>query len=230
MIDLLALFKNTSAYRMVVGDKKANRLSHAYLLLTADEDNLQEYLKIFAELLACNQEEPCGECRACRLIGQKIHPDVITYPKKDKTVSSEEINQLIEESFIRPIECDKKIFVIENIDLSTEQAQNKMLKIIEEPPNNVFFLISASNENKVLKTILSRVQKIYVDKIDKKILNNLKKILFITMIILVFALSEKLANNLIYLLQEIINLGVIPISKFINTVLITILCYIYFKK
>lgn len=64
----------------------------------------------------------------------------------------------------------------------------------------------------------------------KKILNNLKKILFITMIILVFALSEKLANNLIYLLQEIINLGVIPISKFINTVLITILCYIYFKK
>lgn len=64
----------------------------------------------------------------------------------------------------------------------------------------------------------------------KKILNNLKKVLFITMIILVFALSEKLANNLIYLLQEIINLGVIPISKFINTVLITILCYIYFKK
>lgn len=64
----------------------------------------------------------------------------------------------------------------------------------------------------------------------KKILNNLKKALFITMIILVFLLSERLANNLIYILQEIIDLGIIPISKFINTVLITTLCYIYFKK
>lgn len=64
----------------------------------------------------------------------------------------------------------------------------------------------------------------------KRILKNLKKALFITMIILVFALSERLAENLIYILQEIIDLGIIPISKFINTVLITTLCYIYFKK
>ena len=64
----------------------------------------------------------------------------------------------------------------------------------------------------------------------KKILKNLKKALFITMIILVFVLSERLAENLIYILQEIIDLGIIPISKFINTVLITTLCYIYFKK
>lgn len=64
----------------------------------------------------------------------------------------------------------------------------------------------------------------------KRILKNLKKALFITMIILVFVLSERLAENLIYILQEIIDLGIIPISKFINTVLITILCYIYFKK
>ena len=70
----------------------------------------------------------------------------------------------------------KKIFVIENIDASTEQAQNKMLKIIEEPPKNVYFLISANNERKVLKTILSRVQKIYIDKIDKKILKNILNI------------------------------------------------------
>ena len=64
----------------------------------------------------------------------------------------------------------------------------------------------------------------------KRILKNLKKAWFITMIILVFVLSERLAENLIYILQEIIDLGIIPISKFINTVLITTLCYIYFKK
>jgi DNA polymerase-3 subunit delta' len=170
MIDLLALFKNTSAYRVVTGDKKANRLSHAYLLLTADEDNLQGYLKIFAELLACNQEEPCGECRTCRLIDQKVHPDVITYPKKDKTVSSEEINELIEESFIRPIECDKKIFVIENAQTMNLSAQNKLLKTLEEPPRNVHIILGATNEFSLLPTIKSRVKKLEIPAFDKNTL------------------------------------------------------------
>ena len=125
MIDLLALLKNTSAYRIVKGDKSANRLSHAYLLLTADEANLQEYLKIFAKVLCCDDLEPCCECRTCRLIDQKSHADVITYPKDDKAVSSEEINELIEESFLRPIECGKKVFIIENAHTMNLSAQNK---------------------------------------------------------------------------------------------------------
>lgn len=178
MIDLLALLKSTSAYRIVEGDKKANRLSHAYLLLTADEENLQEYLKIFAMLLSCNELEPCGRCRACKLIEQKLHPDVLTYPKKDKkdkTVSSEEINELIEESYIRPIECDKKVFVIENAQTMNLSAQNKLLKTLEEPPRNVHIILGATNEFSLLPTIKSRVKKLEIPAFDNYTLINALK-------------------------------------------------------
>ncbi len=175
MIDLLALLQQTSAYRIVKGDKLANRLSHAYLLLTADEDNLQEYLKIFASLLSCNEIEPCGVCRSCKLIEQKLHPDVLTYPKKDKTVSSEEINELIEESFIRPIECDKKVFVIENAHTMNLSAQNKLLKTLEEPPRNVHIILGATNEFSLLPTIKSRVKKLEIPAFDAQTLINALK-------------------------------------------------------
>lgn len=178
MIDLLALLKDTSAYRIVKGDKMAGRLSHAYLLLTADEDNLQEYLKIFAKLLSCNALEPCETCRACKLIEQKLYPDVLTYPKndkKEKTVSSEEINELIEESYIRPIECDKKVFVIENAQTMNLSAQNKLLKTLEEPPRNVHIILGATNEFSLLPTIKSRVKKLEIPAFDNQTLINALK-------------------------------------------------------
>ena len=175
MIDLLALLKDTSAYRIVKGDKLANRLSHAYLLLTADEDNLQEYLKIFASLLTCKEIEPCGVCRTCRLIEQKLHPDVLTYPKNDKTISSEEVNELIEESFIRPIESDKKVFVIENAHTMNLSAQNKLLKTLEEPPRNVHIILGATNEFSLLPTIKSRVKKLEIPAFDNDTLINALK-------------------------------------------------------
>ena len=175
MIDLLALLKNTSAYRIVSGDKKANRLSHAYLLLTADEENLQEYLKIFAKLLCCDEFAPCGQCRVCRLIEEKAHVDVITYPKTEKTVSSEEINELIEESYIRPIECGKKVFIIENAHTMNLSAQNKLLKTLEEPPRNVHIILGATNEFSLLPTIKSRVKKLEIPAFDNVTLINALK-------------------------------------------------------
>lgn len=175
MIDLLALLKNTSAYRIVKGDKLANRLSHAYLLLTADEDNLQEYLKIFAKLLCCNQAEPCGVCRACNLIDQKSHADVITYPKNDKGISAEAVNELIEESYIRPIECGKKVFIIENAHTMNLSAQNKLLKTLEEPPRNVHIILGATNEYSLLSTIKSRVKKLEIPAFDSATLIDVLK-------------------------------------------------------
>ena len=83
MIDLFGLIKGTGAYRTVKGDKDANRLSHAYLILSADGDNLLSYLKIFASLMSCKESEPCGYCRACSLIESNAYPDVMVFPKKD---------------------------------------------------------------------------------------------------------------------------------------------------
>ena len=162
MIDLFGLIKDTGAYKTVRGDKKSGRLSHAYLLLTPDGENLTEYLKIFARLLACDEDDPCFECRACKLIGENSFTDVILYPKDGATVSAEQVNELIGESYVKPLEGNKKIFIITNAQSMNASAQNKLLKTLEEPPRGVHIIMGATSEYPLLSTIKSRVKKLEI--------------------------------------------------------------------
>ena len=168
MIDLASLIKKTNAYKIISGDKKANRLSHAYLILMSDKQMLSDYLKFFAKVIACEKIEPCLECRVCDLIDKNSHSDVIFYPKNKESISSEEINELIEESYLRPIECDKKVFVLLNAESMNASAQNKLLKTLEEPPKNVHILLGATSEFPLLSTIKSRVRKLEIPAFDSQ--------------------------------------------------------------
>ena len=81
MIDLYSLIKETGAFKTVKGEKESGRLSHAYLIISPDQDNLTQYLKIFAKLILCDATEPCGGCRKCSLIEKETFPDLYIYPK-----------------------------------------------------------------------------------------------------------------------------------------------------
>ena len=162
MIDLLPLIKQTNGYRAVEGDKKRETLSHAYLILTADKDCLDEYMKIFARLLLCREEEPCGRCRICNLINKNAYSDVYFYPKNGESVTAEEVTELIEESYVKPIEGKEKVFVISHAENMNLSAQNKLLKTLEEPPSGVHILIGATSEFALLPTVKSRVKKIEI--------------------------------------------------------------------
>ncbi len=176
MIDLFGLIKDTGAYRTIKGDKDSNRLSHAYLILSADGDNLLEYLKIFASLMACKESEPCGYCRACSLIDANSYPDVMVFPKKEGAVLAEDVNQLIEESYLKPIEGDKKIFIINHSESMNAAAQNKLLKTLEEPPRNVHIILGATGEYSLLPTVKSRVKKLEIPAFTaEKLYNALKE-------------------------------------------------------
>ena len=162
MIDLFSLLKETSAYKTIVGEKKAGRLSHAYLFLTPDGDTLREYLKFFACAITCEEFEHCLNCRKCNLILEEKFSDLIIYPKDGDTINSEQINNLIEESFLKPIEGERKIFILSNAQNMNIQAQNKLLKTLEEPPKNVHILMGATSEFALLPTIKSRVEKLEI--------------------------------------------------------------------
>lgn len=75
----------------------------------------------------------------------------------------------------------------------------------------------------------NKEKKVRSEKMEKGI-RIAKRILFLTMIITIFLLSEKIANNIIYYLEQFINLGVATISKIVNTILVTVISYLYFKK
>lgn len=172
MIDFPSLIKNTVAYKSVLGDKKGGRLSHAYLVIDRDGENLEKTLEIFAKVLACDEVEPCNTCRVCRGIQNKSHADVYFYPKLKTSLNTEEVNELIEETFIRPIETSKKIFVINHGETLSQIVQNKLLKTLEEPPKNVHILIGATSEYPLLQTVKSRLKKLEIPQFSDEALFN----------------------------------------------------------
>lgn len=157
----LSLLKQTAVYKTVLGDKLSDRISHAYLILSQDKDNLVNYLKVLASLIVCKDGEPCGKCRNCNLIESAKHADVVIVDKEG-AILAEDVNQIIEESFIKPIECDKKVFVIVGAEKMNASAQNKILKVLEEPPKNVHFILGATSEFALLPTVKSRTKKLSI--------------------------------------------------------------------
>ncbi len=162
MIDLSSLIKNTNAYKSVLSDKKAGKLSHAYLVVGKDGENLEEILKVFAKLLVCESVEPCDVCRACKGTDAKSFADVYFYPNGKPNVSAEDVNGLIEETYLRPIEGDKKVFVINHGEALSQVVQNKLLKTLEEPPKNVHIIIGATSEYPLLQTVKSRLKRLEI--------------------------------------------------------------------
>lgn len=162
MKDFFPLLKDTVAYKTVFGDKESGRLSHAYLVINADKTFIKDYLKILAKLIVCEKKEPCGVCRNCRLIEQETHPDVHFYPRAGASVSADEVVDLIEKTNLKPVEGDKKVFVLTGAETMNASAQNKLLKTLEEPPAGVHILIGGTSEYPLLPTVRSRTKKLEI--------------------------------------------------------------------
>ena len=168
MIDILSLLKDTGAYKTIKSDKAMNTLSHAYLIISPDGDTLRDYLKTFAKLICCDSEEPCNSCRTCKLIENDSFSDVLVFPRDKKAILSEDISTLIEESYLKPIETDKKVFILSSAETMNISAQNKLLKTLEEPPKNVHILLGATSEFPLLSTVKSRVKKLELPFFSKE--------------------------------------------------------------
>ena len=144
---------------------KNEKLSHAYFIICESDFSLKQFVKAFSMKLVCSSHTNCGVCSGCRKIENDFHPDVLVYPKgKNFMVADSE--SIIENVQIKPLESTYKVIIINRIDNSTVQAQNKILKTIEESPNNVIFLITAINSNVVLPTIKSRTQVLEIENFE----------------------------------------------------------------
>lgn len=141
-------------------------LPHSLIFLSNDDVALNEASLCFAKFVLCVDDILIDE-----LIIQKIdhrnHADVLFYPQKSESINVEEMLNLIEEANTLPYEGDSKVFILNNFENTNVLAQNKLLKTLEEPPKNVYFVLNIKNEAKVLPTILSRCQKLYLPQYDK---------------------------------------------------------------
>lgn len=120
----------------------------------------------FAAALLCDAPEnggPCHHCPSCKLLAAGNHPDYITLhiPDDKKSIGIETVReQLIQQVYILPFTSKRKVFVIENGDALTKEAQNALLKVLEEPPHYAVFLILTTAQNKLLETVRSRCLKL----------------------------------------------------------------------
>lgn len=146
----------TNAWKIVKNDKKTG-LFHAYLVLSRDEKYLRDILKRFAKLILCG-EDGCGNCRVCRLIDGENYADAVFLPANGEKILTEDVNALIEDSYVKPLEGDKKLYVVVGAQNMPAAAQNKLLKTLEEPPKNVVILMGATNAYALLPTVRSRVK------------------------------------------------------------------------
>lgn len=156
------VIKNTNAYKIIYGEKKRGELSHAYLIVCSDGVMLKTYMKLFAALIMCENDGACGECRPCRLIDKEAYADCDFYPKDGDKIKTADVDDLVSKTIIRPIESDLRMFVLVGAENMTAEAQNKILKTLEEPPRNVCILIGATSDNALLPTVKSRVKRLDV--------------------------------------------------------------------
>lgn len=171
MLEFNELILNSNAYNIVAQDCKLGRISHAYLFLSEDENYLYQFSETIAKLLI-NLEEKEYEQKNNLRIEKHIHPDVKFFGL-DKNIDSETATKIVEESNYSPFESDKKIFLLFNVQNMNEASQNKILKTIEEPPRNTYFILVGSSANKLLQTIISRVKQIKLDEIKTEDICNL---------------------------------------------------------
>ena len=142
------------------------KLSHAYIIEGAGVRERLLFAVSLSAKLICGNGTPCFKCNLCAGILAGTNPDVKFVTAEGATLSVNEIRAVRTEAYYRPEFSQYKIFVVEDAEKMTVQAQNAFLKILEEPPQNVFFFLLASSKNIFLPTIISRTQSITVDGAD----------------------------------------------------------------
>ena len=144
------------------------RRPHALLIDGASQEQRRNLALLAARMMVCENKDrtPCGECEHCRKAKENIHPDIIAIKKPDdkKHFVKDDVKKMVADAYLTPNEADVKVFVVEELQQMTEESQNLLLKILEEPPRYTAFVLTSETSNAVIGTVLSRVVRLRMGK------------------------------------------------------------------
>jgi len=143
-----------------MGAVESGRIPNAYLFAGADAAALHDEAVFFASLLNCDTKKACGVCDSCKKILKGVHPDLLVLSGVTGSIKIDEIRQISEYVRYGPASGKWKVVVIGNADLMTPEACASLLKTLEEPHQNILFILTTVREPFVPRTIISRCQKI----------------------------------------------------------------------
>ncbi len=157
---------NKRAQETLAAFVNGGRFPHALLLEGPEGSGRRTFAREIAAALFCRGEhKPCGSCNQCRKVLEQNHPDVEYYggDGSRRSFHIDAIRQLRQNAWLLPGEAPCRVCVLCGAENMTDQAQNALLKILEEPPEHTVFILTAENRAMLLPTILSRVQTIRLE-------------------------------------------------------------------
>lgn len=157
---------NKRAQETLAAFVNGGRFPHALLLEGPEGSGRRTFAREIAAALFCRGEhKPCGSCNQCRKVLERNHPDVEYYggDGSRRSFHIDTIRQLRQNAWLLPGEAPCRVCVLCGAENMTDQAQNALLKILEEPPEHTVFILTAENRAMLLPTILSRVQTIRLE-------------------------------------------------------------------
>ncbi|WP_265446807.1 DNA polymerase III subunit delta' [Acetivibrio straminisolvens] len=137
----------------------SDKVGHAYIFYGPEGIGKSTVAKIFASILMCDDntgDKSCGNCQSCRLFENGTNPDFGILECKGLSIGVEEIRNLQHDICVRPLYSKRKVYLIRDAEKMTVQAQNCLLKTLEEPPEYAVIILAASNYEVLLETIRSR--------------------------------------------------------------------------
>ena len=160
------LYQNKALHGRLAATIAAGRLCHAYLFYGESGLGKRTFAQYLAATILCRgAEKPCGRCASCVKAFSGSHPDIVTYEGKHgaNAFHIEAVREIRQNAYVLPNESEYKVYVLPNVEDMTPGAANAFLKVLEEPPAHVVFLLTADNPERVMETIRSRciLQELY---------------------------------------------------------------------
>jgi len=142
---------------------KSGRLGHAYLIVGDPRGNAAQLAESILRMLFCGQDNPpCGACNNCRRVAGRIHPDIVWIEpiKKSRGILVEQVEGVVRNILETTFEGGWKAVVLLSAERMNNEAANKLLKTLEEPPPRSMFLLLTDQPEALLPTIISRCQRV----------------------------------------------------------------------
>ena len=145
---------------------KLNKISHSYIFWGIEGIGKKMIAKEFAKNILCLEQRENCNCKSCIEINSNNNPDFQLIEPNDGKVKIEQIREMQRKVAEKPIISNKKVYIIDNADTMTTEAQNCLLKTLEEPPEYITIILICTNEDNLLSTIKSRCTRMHFESID----------------------------------------------------------------
>ncbi len=165
------LIGNEQIKQSLIKTLSNHTVTHSYMFIGTKGIGKKLFAKEFAKGILClSDSKPCEQCKSCIEFVNSNHPDYyeIGLEEDENSIKIDTIRQMQRKVQELPIVSERKVYIIDDSEYMTKDAQNCLLKTLEEPPEFVTIILIVSNENKILNTIKSRCLKLYFNNLTNE--------------------------------------------------------------